>query len=142
MSTASDAIRLADEAATRRAGRDLAASLAPGAVVALVGPLGAGKTTFVKGIAEGLGIDPDRVTSPTFVLMQVHRGGARPLVHIDAFRIGTAEFEALDPFADPGAIVTVEWADRVRAALPDGAVWLVLEAVAGGGRVLRRAGDD
>ncbi|MBI4230382.1 MAG: tRNA (adenosine(37)-N6)-threonylcarbamoyltransferase complex ATPase subunit type 1 TsaE, partial [Planctomycetes bacterium] len=99
MSTPSDGILLADEGATLQAGRDLAASLAPaalaptafapGAVLALVGPLGAGKTTLVKGIAEGLGIDPGRVTSPTFVLMQIHRGGRIPLVHIDAFRIGT-----------------------------------------------------
>jgi tRNA threonylcarbamoyladenosine biosynthesis protein TsaE len=93
-------------------------------VVALVGPLGAGKTVWVKGLAEGLGVDPKLVASPTFVIASEYprRGrGIRRLAHVDLYRLESeAELEAagfLDLLA-PGTVVAVEWADHFPAALP------------------------
>jgi tRNA threonylcarbamoyladenosine biosynthesis protein TsaE len=92
----------------------------PGAVIALVGPMGAGKTTFTQAIAEGLGADPRQVTSPTFGLVHEY-AGRLPVYHFDTYRLkdvaafvslGTAEY-----FAGDGVCI-VEWADRVEAALP------------------------
>lgn len=107
-------------------GRALDAALAGGAanagpvVVALIGPLGAGKTEWVKGLAEGLGVDPRLVASPTFVIASEYPG-RRILAHVDLYRIESeAELEAAG-FVDllaPGAVVAVEWADRFPAALP------------------------
>jgi tRNA threonylcarbamoyladenosine biosynthesis protein TsaE len=102
-------------------GRRLAAQLFPGAVVALIGQLGAGKTHLVRAVAQGLGIDDARqVNSPTFVLIQEY--DARwPIYHFDAYRLhGEGEFADLgahEYFAGDG-VCLVEWADRVPGALP------------------------
>jgi tRNA threonylcarbamoyladenosine biosynthesis protein TsaE len=92
-----------------------------GLLLALVGPLGAGKTAFVQGLAQGMGIEPGRVTSPTFVIAAHHEGGRQLLVHADLYRVEhEAELEAagwLDWLA-PGTVVAVEWADRLPQALP------------------------
>lgn len=89
-------------------------------VVALIGPLGAGKTEWVKGLAAGLGVDAALVASPTFVIASEYPGRRR-LAHVDLYRIESeAELEATG-FVDllaPGAVVAVEWADRFPAALP------------------------
>lgn len=112
--------------------RELAAALARAAaagaeevlVVALEGPLGAGKTVFAKGLAEGLGLDPTRVASPTFVIAgeyPVARGDLKRLVHADLYRVGSAgELEAagLRDWLEPGTLLVVEWADRLPEALP------------------------
>lgn len=108
-------------AAALGAAADVALAHAPGPlVVALVGPLGAGKTEWVKGLAEGLGVDPRLVASPTFVIASEHPGRRR-LAHVDLYRIESeAELEAagfLDLLA-LGSVVAVEWADRFPAALP------------------------
>src|SRR4051794_39907882 len=89
-------IELPDLAATEAFGRALAALLFPGAVVALVGPLGAGKTHLTRAVAEGLGVADGRlVTSPTFVLIQEY-AGRLPIFHFDAYRLrGEAEFDDL-----------------------------------------------
>ncbi len=110
-------------------GRRLGAMLMPGDVLALVGPLGAGKTWFVKGIARGFGIADSRaVTSPTFVLVNEYAGRVT-MHHLDAYRLGSAD-ELLDlGFAEmtgSGAVTIVEWADRVEAALPERALWVRL----------------
>lgn len=104
-------------------GRKFGAALQGGQVVALVGPLGAGKTHFIKGVAAGLGSpDQSRVNSPTFVLINEYesRGGELTVYHIDAYRLqSVAEFEALG-FADycrPDAVILIEWADKVLPAL-------------------------
>lgn len=89
-------------------------------VVALIGPLGAGKTEWVKGLAEGLGVDSELVASPTFVIASEYPGRRR-LAHVDLYRIESeAELEAtgfLDLLA-PGMVVAVEWADRFAGSLP------------------------
>ncbi len=109
--------------ATERYAAALARAIdAAGAIVLLSGPLGAGKTRFVKGLAGGLGIDPVRVQSPTFVLAQeLPLSNGRALVHVDCYRIASeAELESaglLDWLA-PGALVVVEWAERVPRAWP------------------------
>lgn len=91
-----------------------------GFVIGLTGPLGAGKTEWVKGLAAGLGIEPDGVASPTFVIASEY-AGRRPLVHADFYRLESeGELEAagfLDWLA-PGQIVAIEWADRFPRALP------------------------
>jgi tRNA threonylcarbamoyladenosine biosynthesis protein TsaE len=86
----------------------------------LSGDLGAGKTTFVQGLAAGLGI-PERVTSPTFILMKEYHGGRYPLMHMDVYRLGMMQ-EVIDlgydEYLDPAYIVAVEWGDKVAPLLP------------------------
>ncbi|MCH7791197.1 MAG: tRNA (adenosine(37)-N6)-threonylcarbamoyltransferase complex ATPase subunit type 1 TsaE [Planctomycetes bacterium] len=99
----------------------LAGVLKPGDVVLLEGELGSGKTTLVRAVASGLGIDAGLVSSPTFVTINEYPGPV-PLVHVDAYRLGCAdELEALGWDAameggGAGAIVMVEWADRIAGA--------------------------
>jgi tRNA threonylcarbamoyladenosine biosynthesis protein TsaE len=95
---------------TRALGRALADLLQPGDLLVLAGPLGAGKTALTQGIGAGLGV-PGTVTSPTFVLARVHRGGRLPLVHVDAYRLASmADVDDLDLDATAGESVTVvEW---------------------------------
>ena len=98
--------------------RELADALAPGDWVLLYGDLGAGKTVFVRGLAEGLGIDPREVSSPTFTLVQEYRGRV-PLYHADLYRVsGAVEASdlGLEEFAESGGVVAVEWAERLGAA--------------------------
>ncbi len=104
--------------------RRLARALAPGTVLALVGPLGAGKTAFVKGLAAGLGLDPRAATSPTFALIHEHAGPV-PLFHADLYRLAGADEVAelgLEEYAERGGLLAIEWADRAGAALPAEAV--------------------
>jgi tRNA threonylcarbamoyladenosine biosynthesis protein TsaE len=103
------------EAETRSIARALAAVMQPGATILLSGDLGAGKTAFVKGLAEGLAIDPDDVTSPTFTLVHEYQGGRLPLVHVDLYRLDTAELDeiGLDLDLAFAGVVAVEWAERL-----------------------------
>jgi tRNA threonylcarbamoyladenosine biosynthesis protein TsaE len=107
--------------ATIAFGRRLGPLLFPGAVVALIGPLGAGKTHLVRAIAEGLGIRDSRsVSSPTFVLIQEYRARL-PIYHFDAYRLpGPAEFLDLGvhEYFESEGVCLIEWADRVAPALP------------------------
>ena len=119
-------IHLADEAATARLGGLLAGVVQAGDVIALDGPLGAGKTTLVRALVAGLGGDPAGVSSPTFTLL--NRYEARlPVVHVDAYRLqGPAALGGLgfDELAEDG-IGIVEWAERVFAALPPAHTWRI-----------------
>lgn len=113
---------------TRRLGIQLGGLLQAGDLVCLEGELGAGKTTFVQGLAAGWG-SSDRVTSPTFVIVNVYqRGDDLQLAHLDAYRLASAaEAEALDleDMLARGPMV-VEWAEIIEAALPDERLWLKL----------------
>jgi tRNA threonylcarbamoyladenosine biosynthesis protein TsaE len=108
---------------TRECARALSGAIgADGLVVSLTGSLGAGKTVFVKGLAEGLGVAPEAVSSPTFAIAHEYTGPAgRRLAHVDLHRIqSVAELEDtgfLD-LLEPGAVVAVEWGDRFPEALP------------------------
>jgi len=99
----------------------LARILKPGDVIALQGPLGAGKTQFTRGVAAGLDVDERLVSSPTFVLMCEYPG-KHPVIHIDAYRMqGLSDLESLgwsDELLE-GAVTLIEWADRIAGDLPE-----------------------
>ncbi len=106
---------------TEAIGRRLAARLKPGDVVALTGEIGAGKTTFVRGLAEGLGVPPRSVASPSFVLVREYRGRL-PVYHADLFRLegkAGAATVGLEDFYEQGGVTVIEWADRVPGILPE-----------------------
>lgn len=109
------------EAETRAVAADLARGLEPGAVLLLAGDLGSGKTVFVRGLAEGLGLDPDEVSSPTFTLVHEYRGGRLPLVHVDLYRLERAELDeiGLDPELAESGVVAVEWPERLARDVPN-----------------------
>ena len=115
------------EAETAAVGRELAARLQPGDVVLLVGELGSGKTAFVRGLAEGLGIDPAEVSSPTFTIIQEYGGGRVPLLHVDLYRLEPREVDDLG-LEELGAeaVTAIEWADRLPRA-PQASVRVTLK---------------
>jgi tRNA threonylcarbamoyladenosine biosynthesis protein TsaE len=102
------------EGETVALGRDLGRQLETGDVVLIDGPLGAGKTAFARGLADGLGCDPEDVSSPTFTIVQEYRG-RRVLQHVDLYRLSEIEVDdlALDDLAATG-VLAVEWPDRWR----------------------------
>jgi tRNA threonylcarbamoyladenosine biosynthesis protein TsaE len=107
---------------TRKLGHRIGRALAPPVVLALIGDLGSGKTAFVQGLAGGLGVSPDYyVTSPTYTLINEYPG-RHSLFHIDLYRIGGPDdFEAIglyDILHDSNAVVAIEWAERLKEALP------------------------
>jgi tRNA threonylcarbamoyladenosine biosynthesis protein TsaE len=105
---------------TRALGVELAGVLRAGDLVVLVGPLGAGKTALTQGLGAGLGVR-EPVTSPTFVIARVHTGGRLPLVHVDAYRLGSvADVDDLDLDASTDESVTVvEWGQGLVEQLAD-----------------------
>lgn len=110
---------------TSAAGFALAQNVGPGAVIALFGEMGAGKTHFTKGLVHGLGGNPDEVSSPTFTLVHEYREGRVPVFHFDLYRLESPS-ELLqigwDDYLDGGGIVVVEWPERFPSLLPGGAV--------------------
>jgi len=138
-------IELPTPADTRRLGERLAGVLRAGDLVVLAGELGAGKTVLAKGIAAGLGV-PGPVTSPTFVIARIHRGGRLPLVHVDAYRLGgVAEVDDLDLDAAVDESVTVvEWGVGLVERLVDAHLQVRLTAGSGEARTaeLRPTGSD
>ena len=103
------------EGETRAIAAGFAATLVPGDVLVLSGDLGAGKTAFVRGLAEGLGLKATDVTSPTFTLVHEYRGGRLPLVHVDLYRLESAELDevGLDPDLSAEGVTAVEWGERL-----------------------------
>jgi tRNA threonylcarbamoyladenosine biosynthesis protein TsaE len=124
------------EADTERLGRALAEALVEGCVVALSGPLGAGKTRLVQAISAASGVDRRDVVSPTFVLVHEYRG-TRPIYHLDAYRLADDdEFLQLgaDEYFPPPNLVFIEWAERVARCLPADRLEITIVVLEGNGR--------
>jgi tRNA threonylcarbamoyladenosine biosynthesis protein TsaE len=100
--------------------RELAAGLKAGDVILLSGNLGAGKTAFVRGLASGLGIDPEDVSSPTFTLVHEYKGGRLTLYHADLYRLETVATEdlGLEEMGVADGVLAIEWPDRLAHGLP------------------------
>lgn len=109
------------EEQTRAIGSRLGAVLSAGSRVGLRGDLGAGKTCLVRGIAEGLGIPPDRVRSPSFTLMLEYEGGRLPVYHLDLFRLqpNATDSLSLREYLYGGGVALVEWCERLAEPLED-----------------------
>ncbi len=130
-----------DERDTQRLGHALAAALESGGIVALDGPLGAGKTRLVQAIAESLGVDRRDVVSPTFVLVHEYHG-RRDITHVDAYRLRDADdFLQLgaEDYFSPGSLVLVEWSDMIEDALPADRLEIKIEPSDGSARRFRLA---
>ena len=135
----------ASEQETEALGEALAGRLAPGAVVAFTGDLGAGKTAFVRGMARGLGIKA-RVTSPTFTIVNEYEGGRLPLIHFDLYRLGSSE-ELFDigweDFLCRGGVCAVEWSENVTDALEEDTVFIDIRRGDGpAGRIITIQGAE
>ena len=108
-------------AETESVGASLAAKLEPGSVIAFTGDLGAGKTAFTRGLAKGLGIE-ERVTSPTFTIVNEYEGGRLPLFHFDMYRLDSAD-ELFDigweDYLARGGVCAVEWSENIADALEE-----------------------
>lgn len=123
---------------TAAVARRLARRLSRGSVVALIGPLGAGKTVFVKGLAQGLGLTGEDPVSPTFTLINEYEGSV-PLYHVDLYRLeDPAEVDelGLQEYFDGPGVTAVEWAERAAHLLPEGTYTVNFERRAGAGRRL------
>lgn len=125
---------------TREAGRILGESLKPGDVVALSGPMGAGKTVFAQGIAIALGID-ETVTSPTFTLISEYEG-RMPLYHMDLYRLGTPDeftWLGVEEMLNGKGISLVEWSERAGEELPERSIQVKIELTENGNRTIKIA---
>ena len=109
---------------TEAVGASLAAELKPGSVIAFTGDLGAGKTAFTRGLARGLGVE-ERVTSPTFTIVNEYEGGRLPLFHFDMYRLGSSD-ELFDigweDYLSRGGVCAVEWSENIADALEEGTI--------------------
>ena len=113
---------------TEAVGQALGKVIKPGTILAFTGDLGAGKTAFTRGLARGLGAE-DRVTSPTYTIVNEYLSGRLPLFHFDMYRLGSSD-ELWDigweVYLDRGGVCAVEWSENVSDALED-AVWVRIE---------------
>jgi tRNA threonylcarbamoyladenosine biosynthesis protein TsaE len=119
-------------------GRQAAAGVEPGTVIALIGGLGAGKTHWTKGFVAAMGA-PAEVTSPTFSLVHEYRGGTLPVFHFDFYRLeSAAELVALgwDEYLDEGGVVIAEWADKFPELLPPDTLRLEFTVAEDGSRTV------
>lgn len=124
---------------TRALAAEFAATLPPDSVLALHGDMGVGKTTFVQGLAHGLGVR-EPVTSPTFAIYNVHKGTGRTLVHLDAYRLENErqlEPLLLEEFLTSPWVLAVEWPEKVAGWLPAGTMHLTLSITDDGGHELK-----
>lgn len=118
---------------TYEAGRALAADLRPGDIVLLEGHLGAGKTALARGLAAGLGVDPEEVRSPTFTLVNPYRGRV-PVYHVDLYRIEVpADLDelGLEEILGGDGVAVIEWPERLGVFLPERAVRVRLRDLGG-----------
>ena len=120
----------ASEEETQAVARELSATLRAGDVLLVSGDLGAGKTTFVRGLAEGLGINPREVSSPTFTIVHEYRGNGLTLYHADLYRLERAATDdlGLEEIGVKDGVLAIEWPDRLSHELP-GARLVRLEVV-------------
>ena len=127
------------EAATEALAAEFAAGLAAGDVVLLSGSLGAGKTAFVRGMAQGLGADPEDVSSPTFAIVHEYRGGRLPLFHVDLYRLtpGDTGDLGLEEMGVADGVLAIEWPERLVTRF-DHAITVRLETIDGGRETARR----
>lgn len=114
---------------TRKIAVDLAAKLNPGDVIAFRGGLGAGKTAFTRGLAEGLGLDSDEVSSPTFALLNVYKSDKITLYHFDMYRV--TGFDSLEStgffdFLGSSGILAVEWSENIESELPENVITITI----------------
>jgi tRNA threonylcarbamoyladenosine biosynthesis protein TsaE len=124
-------------AATRAVGARLGTAAEAGDVIALVGPLGAGKTELARGIARGLEVE-EPVSSPSFILVAEH-AGRLPLFHVDCYRLAGAEDALAAGILDDRAaegVTVIEWAERLGAALPPGRLEIVIDGAGDAPRTL------
>ena len=131
------------EQETATLAKNLAQRLHAGDVLLLSGNLGAGKTAFVRGLAEGLGHDPDEVSSPTFTLLHEHRGGRLALYHADLYRLdraATADL-GLEEAGVSDGVLAIEWPERLAHAMP-GAITVAIAIVDDTTRTIAIAGRD
>jgi tRNA threonylcarbamoyladenosine biosynthesis protein TsaE len=132
-------IALDSELDTAFLGSAIADVVEPGVVIGLVGPLGSGKTSLARAIAESLDVDPRAISSPTFVLIHEYEGRL-PVYHFDAYRLETPQaFEDLGvaDYWGAGGLCLVEWADRVRGLLPADCWTITLEPTGPASRLAR-----
>jgi len=120
-------------AETHALGKALGESCTGHEVIALVGPLGAGKTCLVRGIAEGLGVPTDLVASPTFVLIHEY-AGRLPLYHADLYRLEEQDAVnglGLEEYTETQGVTVIEWADKAPSVLPHDHLWITLDHLGG-----------
>ncbi|MCI8624600.1 MAG: tRNA (adenosine(37)-N6)-threonylcarbamoyltransferase complex ATPase subunit type 1 TsaE [Provencibacterium sp.] len=130
---------------TEEAAAALAGKLRAGDILAYSGGLGAGKTTFTRGLARGLGL-PDTVSSPTFALVHEYTGGRLDLCHFDMYRIDGEEALYSTGFYDyldrPGTVLAIEWSENILFALDMPHLSVDLKLLPDGRRQIRIEGDD
>lgn len=114
---------------TAELGKRIADGLKPGSIIALVGPLGAGKTTLAQKVARGLGVT-ERMSSPTFTIVQEYESGRLPLYHFDVYRVSDEDelFEiGFEEYLHAGGVCLIEWADLIEDILPPETQWISLD---------------
>lgn len=129
------------EEETRALGRRLVSLLPDGALIALTGPLGSGKSVIAKGIAEGLKIE-EAIVSPTFTLVQEY-AGSLPLTHLDLYRLeGAEDFEGIggEELLYGGGFVVIEWGEKIEELLPPSTITITLEIGSDGRRTIKLQG--
>jgi tRNA threonylcarbamoyladenosine biosynthesis protein TsaE len=131
------------EAETRAVARRLASGLRAGDIVLLSGDLGSGKTAFVKGLAEGLRIDPDEVSSPTFALIHEYRGGTLTLYHADLYRLPSAATAdlGLEEVGVSDGVLAIEWPERLAHPMT-GSIEIAFEVIDARTRRIRMGAGD
>ena len=123
---------------THQAGFNIGTALVGPVTMSLTGPLGAGKTAFVRGLADGLGCDPAQVSSPTFALVHEYPNGRWPLVHMDLYRLQyTSELAnlGLDDYLAEPIVAAIEWGERFEQELPDDTIRLHFSIESEGRRI-------
>lgn len=135
-------IKTLKEEETKALGEKLASLLQPGDVITLEGELGAGKTTFTKGLAKGLGVEGN-INSPTFTIIKEYKGGRMPLYHMDVYRLEDSDEDiGFDEYFHGEGITVVEWAHFIEDYLPEAYLQINISYGEGNSRVLEFTTDQ